>query len=56
MQGIHQRRDRSQIYVVLRVFDLEGPEIGMKIYVDPEKLRQDASLQFTSEQWSVVPA
>lgn len=29
--------------------------IGMKIYVDPNALRQQEELLFTAETWSIVP-
>ncbi|KAI8691937.1 hypothetical protein NCS56_00187800 [Fusarium sp. Ph1] len=43
------------IYLVARVSNVDKPNVEVKLYVDPEKLRQDGSLVFTGETWSVVP-
>ena len=44
-----------EIYMVLRVFDIESNRPGMCVYLDPEQLRLDGSLRFIGETWSVVP-
>jgi hypothetical protein len=44
------------IYVIFRVYSLGKPNIGMKIYLDPEELRRDGKLDFTTELWSVRPS
>jgi hypothetical protein len=46
-------RDQDTVYVVFRVFDIEG-EIGLRLYVNPAGL-EDMELRFTAETWSVVP-
>jgi hypothetical protein len=46
-------RDQITVYVVLRVFNIEG-DIGLRLYVDPAEL-EDTELRFTAETWSVVP-
>ncbi|RSL86654.1 hypothetical protein CEP52_015760 [Fusarium oligoseptatum] len=43
------------IYLVARVSNVDKPNVEVKLYVDPEKLRQEGSLVFTGETWSVVP-
>jgi hypothetical protein len=45
---------RDTVYVVLRVFDIEGA-IGLKLYVDPAGLEGRELLFTTNETWSVVP-
>ncbi|KAF7558422.1 hypothetical protein G7046_g5742 [Stylonectria norvegica] len=44
------------VYMILRVYNIGKPNIGVKVYMDPEKLRKDGMLVFTEESWSVVPA
>lgn len=55
MQRIHNSEDRSEVYMILRVFNLNTDRIGMCVYLDPEQLRQDRWLLFTGQTWSVVP-
>lgn len=55
MQSIHNRDDHSEVYMILRVFDVLSEEIRMRVYLDPEKLRLNEDLIFTGETWSVVP-
>ncbi|KAK5625070.1 hypothetical protein RRF57_000786 [Xylaria bambusicola] len=43
------------IYVVFRVFNVDKDSIGVKIYVDPDKLRRDGALVFTEQVYSVTP-
>lgn len=56
MQHIHeQRASLDEVYVVLRVYELDSRKIGMRVYLDPEQLRLDEELSFTGETWSIVP-
>ena len=55
MRDTHNVRNRSEVYVVLRVFDVAGDGLNMKVYLDPEQLRLEESLVFTGETWSVTP-
>lgn len=55
MRAVHNRSDHSEVYMILRVFDICGDNIGMSVYLDPEQLRLDGGLIFTGETWSVVP-
>ncbi|KAI0112046.1 hypothetical protein GGR51DRAFT_53809 [Nemania sp. FL0031] len=43
------------IYMVMRVFNVNKDNIGVKIYLDPEKLRHDGLLVFTELGYSVKP-
>ncbi|KAJ5297272.1 uncharacterized protein N7443_008165 [Penicillium atrosanguineum] len=54
MRAVH-RSDHSEVYMILRVFDIHGDNIGMSVYLDPEQFRLDGGLVFTGETWSVVP-
>jgi hypothetical protein len=45
-------RARSRVYVILRVFNLEG-QIGLRIFVDPEAARLRGELNFSANQWAV---
>ncbi|KAB8254531.1 hypothetical protein BDV32DRAFT_132200 [Aspergillus pseudonomiae] len=55
MRAVHNRRDYSEVYMILRVFDISGGNIGMSVYLDPEQFRLDGGLVFTGETWSVIP-
>ncbi|RBA17408.1 hypothetical protein FPRO05_02132 [Fusarium proliferatum] len=55
MQQIHHNEDHSEIYMVFRVFQLDSDEIGLCVYTDPEKLRQDGRLLFKGQAWSITP-
>lgn len=56
MQDIHNnRRQRKQVYMILRVFGIESNSPGVRVYMDPEELRVSGALVFTGEAWSVVP-
>jgi hypothetical protein len=55
MKTIHNSDDFSEVYLVFRVFDICGNNLGMSVYLDPEQLRLDGGLVFTGETWSVVP-
>jgi len=46
----------ATLYAVFRVFDVGMGYPGIRIYMDPEAMRRTASLVFTAETWSVVPA
>ncbi|KAJ4147327.1 hypothetical protein LMH87_001859 [Akanthomyces muscarius] len=54
MQSKHLSQDRSEVYMILRVFGLSGA-LGMCAYLDPEELRQNGGLLFNALTWSVVP-
>lgn len=56
MRDIHRAEDHSEVYMILRVFEIESKRIGMSVYLDPEQLRLDECLAFTGETWSVVPS
>lgn len=55
MGRIHHTEDRSEVYMIFRVFWLNSDRIGMRIYFDPEQLRQDGRLVFTGQTWFITP-
>ncbi|KAF5007724.1 hypothetical protein FDECE_5972 [Fusarium decemcellulare] len=56
MGQIHSNEDRAEIYIIFRVFWLNSSKIGLKIYVDPKKLKQDEQLVFREQtSWSITP-
>jgi hypothetical protein len=55
MRDIHNANDRSEVYILFRVYGIESAGIGMKVYLDPEQMRLDKTLLFTGETWSVIP-
>lgn len=54
MQAMKLQPERAtrEIYVILRVFDLES-RIGLQIYVDPEAAQLEGTLKFTVNTWEV---
>jgi len=48
------KRDNA-IYVIFRVVNLDKDTVNFKIYMDPERLRQEEELIFTADTWSVRP-
>ncbi|KAF5538359.1 ATPase-like ATP-binding domain-containing protein [Fusarium mexicanum] len=55
MQQVHHTEDHSEIYIVFRVFQLNSDGVGLCVYTDPEKLRQDGGLLFKGQAWSITP-
>ncbi|KAE8338025.1 hypothetical protein BDV24DRAFT_177138 [Aspergillus arachidicola] len=47
--------DLDAIYIIFRVFNIGTDSVGMKVYVDPERMRRRRHLVFTAETWSIVP-
>lgn len=45
----------AEVYIILRVFNLDKDRIDMRLYVDPAGMEERGELQFTSESYSVVP-
>ncbi|KAL4899989.1 hypothetical protein BDW74DRAFT_171075 [Aspergillus multicolor] len=43
------------VYVIFRVFNVGQPDIGVRVYVDPNVMSQRRELLFTPETWTVVP-
>jgi hypothetical protein len=48
--------EEPEIYVVFRVYYLGKESMGLKMYVDPESLRQEQRLVFSPESYSVYPS
>lgn len=55
MVKIHNAHDRSEVYILLRVYEIESADIAMVVYVDPVQLRLENTLRFTADTWTVVP-
>jgi hypothetical protein len=57
--GASGTQNQDTIYVIFRVFNLNNDDIGLKIYVDPERLKQTGELMFTWNRsyktWEVEP-
>ena len=43
------------VYLIFRVYNIDSPWVGLKVYVDPNKMRKNGSLVFTEETWAVTP-
>ncbi|KAF7182145.1 hypothetical protein CNMCM7691_001533 [Aspergillus felis] len=48
--------EEPEIYVIFRVYYMGKESMGLKIYIDPESLRQEQSLIFSPESYSVYPS
>ncbi|KAJ6789935.1 hypothetical protein PWT90_07563 [Aphanocladium album] len=55
MRRKHRNQDKSEVYLILRVFGLNG-RLGMCAYLDPEELRLNGQLHFTAQSWSIIPS
>ena len=44
----------DEVYIILRVFNLDKENIDMHLYVDPAGM-EDRELKFTPESYTVVP-
>jgi hypothetical protein len=45
-----------EVYIILRVFNLDKDSICMHLYVDPKGVDEGGHLIFTPESYSVLPA
>lgn len=54
--GTYRAENTRHIYIVFRVFKLRGDEIGLKLYVDPEGMRQRRELEFNADKYEVTPS
>jgi hypothetical protein len=45
----------AEVYIILRVFNLNKNDIDMRLYVDPAGMEERRDLIFTPESYSVVP-
>ena len=45
-----------EVYIILRVFNLDKDTIDMRLYVDPKGIEEAGDLVFTPESYSVLPA
>ena len=51
---IKQDERPTQIYLIIRVFNLISPDISMRVYVDPWRFR-GTLLNFEAQTWTVMP-
>lgn len=45
-----------EVYIILRVFNLDKDTIDMRLYVDPKGVEEGGNLVSTPESYSVLPA
>ena len=50
------RGTTNEVYIILRVFNLDKDGIDMRLYIDPAGMEERGELHFTSESYSVVPS
>lgn len=53
--GPYRADNNCSIYIIFRVFKLCEKEIGMRLFVDPEGMRQRRELEFDAETYEVTP-
>ena len=54
--ALHPGSPVTNVYVILRVFNLGQEDMGMRIYVDPATMERNGELEFKAETYTVVPA
>jgi len=52
---LSEESSAPEVYLILRVFNLDKNNIDMAVYVDPEGMRARGDLVFIPESYSVVP-
>ncbi|KAI0813926.1 hypothetical protein GGR55DRAFT_486989 [Xylaria sp. FL0064] len=52
---IDSSTDAPTIYIIFRVFNVDKDSIGVKLYLDPEKLRRNGLLVFKEQVYTVTP-
>ena len=55
MREKHGVQDYEELYIIMRVFQVNSEQPRLCVYVDPEGLRQGGQLVFTGQTWSVTP-
>lgn len=45
----------AEVYVLVRVFNLEREDVGLRVYVDPERYKRAGVLAFNVDTWIVKP-
>ncbi|KAI6760419.1 hypothetical protein HG530_009279 [Fusarium avenaceum] len=56
MERIHYKADRTEVYMVFRVyFLLDSSRINYCVYLDPKKLKDAGQLLFSATTWSITP-
>ena len=43
----------SEVYIILRVYNLGNSDIGVKLYVDPMEAKAKGELDFKVDTWGV---
>ncbi|KAJ5721350.1 uncharacterized protein N7483_009284 [Penicillium malachiteum] len=51
MGNKNRRGGWSEVYLILRVFEIRGSSIGMRVYLDPDQLRMEGGLVSTIGTW-----
>lgn len=44
----------NEVYLIARVFGIGGPRMGLKLYLDPWKMRRNRELRFEAPVYSVT--
>ncbi|KAK4695759.1 hypothetical protein P7C71_g2041, partial [Lecanoromycetidae sp. Uapishka_2] len=54
--ALSPNRQSTEVYIILRVFNLGQENMGMRLYVDPANLERNGELIFEAESYTVKPA
>jgi hypothetical protein len=46
----------NEVYLIARVFGLGGSRMGLKLYLDPWKMRRNRELRFEAPVYSITPS
>lgn len=57
MQGMTLSYDTlaTEIYIVMRVFNMGQDDVGLRLYVDPATMEREGRLGFETGQYVVMP-
>lgn len=53
---LYEDRPATEVYIILRVFNLGKSNMGMRLYVDPATMADSGELIFEAESYTVAPA
>ena len=45
----------TDIYIIMRVFNLGKDNVGLKLYVDPSTMEREGTLKFEPDHYIVTP-
>ena len=52
--ALYPKNPATEVYVILRVYNLGRRDMDMRIYVDPYTMSREKTLKFQAESYSVT--